>query len=1133
MFSRFFSTVAGLCCLGMLLSPLAGVAEASDNHTDDQGDTAVRVYVPYDELKNVFEKEDQGVFLPFKEFERLWRAAQHKPTAAVAAESPFEYLVSIARFRGDVQGELAVLKLELTVDILADGWVQVPLGLGEVAVSKATFLEAENAEATPLLRMVDGQYSLMTKGKGRYVLALDFVLQMETKPGLHILKYRLPSAAITTLELLIPEESLKVDVEPMLAATSSQVIVDGATVTRLQAFLGSAKEVELRWKPRTEAAAGLEPVIVEEQLQQIIVEEAILHHRVQFNYTIHRGGVDSFTIQLPGDFRVTTVNGENLAKWKVLEQQASQPEAGSLQTLVVELYSPVKKEYALHVTMERFLQEEQVELALTPILTQQALRRTGLIGIAHSQRRLVELRDVRNLARVDTGRLPEHIREKAGVTAYRFISSDYGGTMAINTALPRIEVRQFWMLGVDSDRLGLRGKLHYKIDRAGVFELNMAIPDQWKIESVGPKALVDDYQVKKKGSARTLHILLKKEQMGEFELELVARADRAKPDEIVDFSLPLADVKDVQLYQGQLILLLPEQLRAQVKDIQQLQAISVKEAEKWSSIEGLSPAMAFEFKAIDRVKWSGGRFDITVKPTRVSAVVHRLVNIQPGSIEQEAVLQYRIRYAPADTFYLKMPIGLAEAGVQITGANIKEKPRINDLPKDQQVENNEADGTEGKEGREEKEPTEADKIAWAYYKIVLQSKVKGNYQLKVHTRRSFQAGQVGKPSMVEVEPILAAGRLSDQSGHIVIAKAETLAIAEPIAVSLLPADPGSDKDVPYGPHREKATLAFTYNEQSFSLSLPVVAQKEATVFTTIISGVVIEQVLARDGMVNTHATFLLATSQGDRLPITLPADAQLTAVLLNGVESPVEMGVSPDERIVRLPPSAGQVSRFVLEVSCSVKDVSASRLIAPAVPQEIPTQQTLWRLWIPEDYHVLGYDRTFSRLSSHQCSGMLDTLRKNQPSPVAFKLPGQGRALDFVRQGAPGELSVTVMRKEIFSIIVWLLILVAGILMLKLGGFQRVLILLAIGLVAGIVHLFLPLLISQAAETGVFAAVLVLLLWFGQWVFIIIPKARKWRLVSKTQLAKQTPDPPEAPSAAQFPESPTSGPSQRSDKNEE
>ena len=203
------------------------------------------------------------------------------------------------------------------------------------------------------------------------------------------------------------------------------------------------------------------------------------------------------------------------------------------------------------------------------------------------------------------------------------------------------------------------------------------------------------------------------------------------------------------------------------------------------------------------------------------------------------------------------------------------------------------------------------------------------------------------------------------------------------------------------------------------------------------------------------------------------------------------MGVSPEQRIVRLPPSAGQVSRFVLEISYSLKGVSASNLTAPALSDEIPIQQTLWRLWIPRDYYVLGFDRNFARLQTKQCNSMLRRLGQNQPAPVEFRLAPQGLPLHFIRQGAPGELSVMVTGKEMFSIVVWLFIIAVGVFMLKLGGYHRLLVILTAALAAGIIHLWLPLLVRRAAETGVYAAILIILLWIGQWVFLNLPKFRQ------------------------------------------
>ncbi len=1117
MSNRCSKIIGVLCGISFVLAFPGRAAESTDKSQDKP---PAKVYVPYKELTDVFEKEGQGIFLPYKEFQRLWRAAQDKPAAV--SEAPFEHLTSTARFRGEVRGEIATLRLELTIDVLSDGWVQVPLGLGDVAVAEATILEtdssagAENKRIVPLLRVVNGEYLFVTRGKGRYILALDFVCQLETQPGLAVLRYRVPAAAITTLELLIPQENLKVDVQPMLAATTSQVEQQGVKATRLQAFLGSARDISLSWKPRTQVAAELEPAIVCEQFQHINIGEALISHNVTLDYAIHRGRVDSFTVRLPDEFRVTDVSGANIAKWDIeTSDQAARAASGRGQepgqSLKVQLFSPAEEKYTLAVKMERFLQEAQARIPLAPIVTERVLRQSGLIGITYSPRRSVQLEGTRNLARVDTEQLPESLANQPRVTAYRFITSEYAATMAIETTSPRITVDQRWMLGVDSDRLRLHGKIRYKIERTGLFELNMEFPEPWELETVGPETNVDDYQLIGEGPTRTLHILLRREMIGEFELLLTARTERAEPQASVNFVLPLPDAKDLQLCQGQLLLLLADQLQAEAEQVNQLQAIPLGAAESWGSIPGMSAAMAFEFRAVDRDTSAAAIFKIAPKPAQVSATVHRLVNIQPGSIEQEAVIQYRVRYAPLDTFYLKMPAELADSEVQITGANIKEKPRIGELPPEQ---------------RGQAADPNTEDASWAYYKVVLQSAVTGAYELKVQLRQPFQAGPAGQAATVKVEPILAAGRLSDQSGHIAIAKADTLAIGEPVSENLTPGDAGSPADLPYQSHRALASLAFKYNAPPFELSLPVVVQKEAAVFTTIASACIIEQVLARDGVLNTHATYLVATSQGDRLPVALPPNAELTAVLLNGNEVPVERGASSDELIVRLPPSAGQIARFVLEISYGLKNVAPSRLIAPALSADVPVQQTLWRLWIPEDYCLLWHDRAFSTVGSGSSQYALQRFRANQPIDVNFKLPGQGRALNFIRQGAPGELSVVVAANEVVSVVVWVLIVAAGVLMLKLKGYHRVLVILAAALLAGVIHLFAPLLVNRIIEVGVFAAVLVLLLWLAQWAYSRLPQLRQnWvagrQKVSKKRDAeaqkqqKQSPQKSEAPDKKQ------------------
>ena len=1020
-----------------------------------------KVYVPYDKLKGVFEAEGQGVFLPYDQFRALWRKAQGAPARVLEAPTP--YLISRAQFTGKVDGELARLQLRLTVDILADGWVEVPIGLGDVAVEKVSFADTKTKPA-PLLRVVGGQYRLLTRGTGRRELIVDFVRQLVTQPGLNVLGFRIPPAAISTLELTIPEENMKVDVEPMLAAGTEQTGPAGKKATRLQAFLGSAQSVKLSWKPKTQAAADLEPVVISEQLQHIDVAEALVRHEVRFTYDIRRRGVDRFTVQLPEAFRVTSVEGKNLSKWDIAK-------AGKAQNLAVTLFSAVKGRYELTVKMELFLKDPDAALELFPVVTQGVLRRTGLVAVTRSPRRSVELTGARNLARVDTGRLPKDLRGRPGATAWRFLTADYGGTLTVGTVSPRITAAHLWALGIDSDRLELRGRLQYTIERTGVFQLSLNLPEPWKIASIGPANLVDDFQLSGAGAARTVNILLKREVSGGITLELKADAPRDAPDAPVDFALPLADAKDLRLYTGQLLLLLADRLRMEVEQLQQLQSLPVARANRWTKLAGLSPTMAFEFRAIDRAKPAGAKLKIAVKPPQVSAVVHRLVSIQPGSIEEQALVDYAVLYAPVDTFYLAMPESLADAGVRITGPDIKEKPRIDALPADQKPAG----------------PATQPAGTWAYYKIVLQSPVIGRYRLAVNLRRSFQAGAEGKAAAVEVRPILAAGKLSDQMGYVAVAKAETLVLGEPtVKTNLLDGDPSSAADLPEAGHRASATLAYRYNAPPFALSLPVATQREAAVFTTIATGAIVEQVLGRDGGLNTHATFLLDTSKGDRLAVTLPTGAKVFSVLLNGTEAPVEAGTDPNTKIVRLPPSAGQVAKLVLEFRYGLDRANALALAAPKLPDGVPVQQTLWRLRLPSEDYLLWFRDTFARIGSGE--GQLATLAAGYPAAVSFKFDRQGQAFDFVRQGPPGTLAVRTAGKETFSIVSWVLVLVVGIAAVKLGGFERCVLVLVAATALIVVHLFAPLLARRFVIAGWWSGLIVLGLWLAHWLFKHLPK---------------------------------------------
>lgn len=1047
-----------------------------------------RIYVPYEKLQDVLGAEEQGVFMPYSQFERLWRSAQGKP--ATVESAPADYLVSTARFTGQVGEKLARLELLLTVDILADGWVQVPLSLSpagappnnapqaraaaqrpQFAVSDASWVEAPDQDK-PLLRLIGGQYYLLVNGKGRRVVKIEFVSQLISEPGKNVLTLPVPPASISTLDLLIPEQNVQVDINPILAATTSTVQQDGKEMTRLQAFLGGAgRQVQLTWQPRTQAAEQLAAVIIADQRQTIEVTEAVIKYEVTFDYDIRRQGVDTFDIQLPGDFRVIAVNGNNLSRWELQQGGAE----GDPQVLNVKLFSPAEGSYKLTVRMERFLKESQLKLPLTPIFTRQVLRRTGLIGITQSRRRSVEVVDANDqLVRVDVGRLGWKATPE-GTTAWRFVSADYAAALDIDTIEPRLSVTHNWLLNIRPDAMELAGQLHYTVSRAGIFSLKLQLPEPWEGIRLEPESIVDDFEFTGQGADRVMNITLRSEREGTFSLNLTARASRSRPDADVNFQLPLAGAENLTLYRGQVLVNLAESLRAEISQIRQLNSIPVRQVN--SSLRsrasgGLSAAMGFSFISLDRqqAEMPGLDLAIAVKPAQVSAVVHRLANIQAGSVQHEAVIDFTVRYAPVRTFYLTMPPELGDAELQIDGENIQETPRIDALPADQMPEN---------------ELVEAND--WIYHKIVLQSPLIGSYRLKVSWRQGLQL-TAEKVQQIRIQPVMAAGKISDQSAEIAIAKGATLAVGIPEFENLTPADPTSSRDLTYAPHRGEALLAFTSNSPPYQLTLPVRLQQEAEVITTIVDAALIEQVLGRDGTLNAKATYLISTSRGDRLAVTYPEGATVYPPLLDGQEVAME-SASGNTRLIRLPHSAGQVNRFLLELPYGLSEVEAGSMQAPSLPDQVPVQRTWWQVWVPEDQRLLHFDSSFARLEG-PLPDLGRLVDRNLPAEVR-QLPTQGVALAFVKQGQARQLDVTVMDRTIFVGLVGVVILLAGAALLLVGGFVRGLALLGGALLVALIWLPAPLLAASLARAAIVPVLLVLGLWALHALFFSLLPA--WR----------------------------------------
>jgi hypothetical protein len=196
----------GACIL--LLLPALSRAQEEAGAAGPGPKTIVRektLYVPYEKLEDIFEKEGRGVFLPYKEFLELWQATLPEPAPPEPAEPPSDAVIRAASYAGEVKGDAAVLDATYRIEALKKGWSEIALPLRGVAVESIEL----SSPAALIVASEDG-YTLLLPEAGHYEAKLRLAVRVAREPGRKSLAFAIPPAALSRLELTIPEKDARI-----------------------------------------------------------------------------------------------------------------------------------------------------------------------------------------------------------------------------------------------------------------------------------------------------------------------------------------------------------------------------------------------------------------------------------------------------------------------------------------------------------------------------------------------------------------------------------------------------------------------------------------------------------------------------------------------------------------------------------------------------------------------------------------------------------------------------------------------------------------------------------------------------------------------------------------------------------
>jgi hypothetical protein len=928
-------------------------------------------------------------------------------------------------------------------------------------------------------------HKLLVEKKGaepeQIVLALEYAKAFARSPGQNSVAFQAPQAPVSRWQVRIAEEGVKVNIQPLIAASEAPGAPDEPEETVVLAFVGAADVVQIDWNPKAAGATGLEALANVQAQQEATIDEGVLRTRAQLTYEISRAEVSQIAIEVPLDHKVVNVFDANVRQWSVEEVEGAQ-------RITAELFEPAKGTQNVTVELERFGEEaDRTEWTIPAVKALNVGRQQGVVVVAVAPSLRAEVVRRTGLLQIDAGELPPALAGGSWTFAYRYAALPFDLAVSVEKIQPRIIVDSLVEAWLEPEQLTIDVFAAYTIERAGVFRLEWDVPEGFEVRQVAGHAgagcepvQVDGFQATGEDATRLVVNLGRKAQ-GRVGLaielhRLLEEADLLTPTGkagTVPAPVPRPAPEGIERATGRMIVYAPESLRVNPTRTEGLRSISFAEA-----LEGMSTArptppggaravLAFAFAQ------GAAALDLAAERRRPQVTVRQLLaaRIEAGVARYEATFYYDIRYSGVKALRIDLPADLA--------AEVR-----NDTPgvQEQTIEPPPADLPEGY-------------VAWS---LTGETEFAGQAELRFSWERPIENLELGKSVELAIPRLRPAG-VDRAWGQIVLAKSETIDVHESgEPTGLRPIDPQHDlmpgADVP------DAARAFEFHED-WTLSATATLYKLEEVKRTSIERAVLRMVVTRGELTPVQALYRMRSAQ-QRLELRLPADVRFDTepLRINGQPVALERG-DQDEYFVPLVGRSPDEA-FLLELRYTMPG-DGSQLSHPEFPTDPAIQKVYVCAHLPEELALLGSRGPWTdelEWRPDESWFAVPIPRRSEAELVAWvsegvslagspldSFPTDGRLYTFSTVQPPplpqGALRLVTMNRKALLASAFAVVLVGGVLLLAAGAGTRVAAagaLVAALVLAGVFAPTFSLQVLNGVLVG--ALVLVALLWVA-WYF--------------------------------------------------
>jgi len=374
------------------------------------------------------------VVIPVEEY-RVLRAkafpVEHDPEPP-----PMDATLTRVDYDLHVAGDLAAGRASLTVDVLKDGWVRVPVPAG-LLVREAR-LDGKPVALVPGAKGGTHLSALLSHA-GRFELLLDIDVPLGSSAGEQSISLPSTESGVTRASVVVPRQGIDLKISGGLLSEESETSAE----TRWLAYARGNEALTFTWRKKTEDHHVELPLRLRGSLTQLTsLGEDSTSVYAEANFEVVQGAAREVRIQLPEKVTINQVSGAMVADWEMKNGE-----------LAVTFLEPVEHSARFVINGEtRLPRDGIIDIPLLRLLNTE--RDAG--GVAVEILGAGEIKDqkAQGLEDADATDLGEMVanRQSPALVAFRARSGEAGATRSLSVNVARYDQQAVLLANIEEAR---------------------------------------------------------------------------------------------------------------------------------------------------------------------------------------------------------------------------------------------------------------------------------------------------------------------------------------------------------------------------------------------------------------------------------------------------------------------------------------------------------------------------------------------------------------------------------------------------------------------------------------------------------------------------------------------------------